>query len=146
MPTVQIDPGSPLTSGRRPVAVKLLLQNDPLTICRLAPDATIPAWAAGAAGFVSITRTPGELSIVCPAGLPPSETQQESGWLAFRVAGPLDFDLTGILASLVGPLADAGISVFSLSTFGTDYVLVKADRAAAAVTALEAAGHSLQRT
>jgi hypothetical protein len=122
----------------------LYLSPERLTIGQLSADAPIPAWAAGQASFCSITRTREELSIVCPENLVPAEVKQENGWRALKVDGPLDFALTGILASLAGPLARAGVSIFALSTYHTDYVLVKDAQLAAAVQALQAAGHTVK--
>ncbi len=125
-------------------ALTLSLQPAPLTVCQLASDAQIPAWVATAKSFVSITRTTEELSIVCAEGFPPAGVKQESGWRLLKVEGPLDFGLTGILASVLDPLARAGISIFSVSTYNTDYVLVKQDKAEAAVAALRQAGHTVR--
>lgn len=90
-------------------------------------------------GLVSVTATPQETSIVCPEGGAPTEAEIEGGWRVLEVAGPLDFGLTGVLASLTAPLADAGISVFALSTYDTDYLLVRETRLAEAVDALRTA-------
>lgn len=126
-----------------PPRMNLSLSKDRLTVCQFRADAPLPSWVATATGFISITRTPEELSIVCPESLAPRDAKQESGWRAFKVEGPLDFALTGILASLLDPLAKAGISIFALSTFNTDYILVKADKVEAATQALRAAGHGV---
>lgn len=123
--------------------MNLSLTPDRLTVCQLPPDAAIPAWTATARGLVSLTRTTNELSIVCAEGLAPSDVKQETGWRAFKIKGPLDFGLTGILASVLDPLAKAGISIFAISTYNTDYILVKADKVEAATAALRAAGHSV---
>jgi len=77
-------------------------------------------------GFVSITRTPDELSIVCPQEAVPPDTQVEEGFRALMVPGPIPFEQTGVLASLASPLAAAGISIFAIATFDADYVLVRA--------------------
>jgi len=109
-----------------------------LAVCRLGPEAPVPAWAL-AGGFSSVTRTPRELSIVCcEAQLPaPSEgLEAERGFCAFQVEGPLDFALTGLLSALLGPLARAAIPVFVLSTFDTDFILVRAEQAERAAEAL----------
>ena len=111
-------------------------------ICRLPADDAVPAWATGGP-FSSITRTPGELSIVCAEGRAPAGTPGEDGWRIFQVAGPLDFSLTGILAGIATPLAKAGVSIFTVSTFLTDYILVKEENLAKAEEALGAAGHSV---
>ena len=121
--------------------MNLSLTPDRLSVCQLPPDAAIPAWAANAKPFVSITRTADELSIVCAEGLASSDVKQETGWRAFMIMAPLDFGLTGILSSVLDPLAKAGISIFALSTYNTDYILVKADKVEAATQALRAAGH-----
>jgi len=104
-------------------------------ICRLAPDAAVPA------SFFSATRTEDELSIVCLDAQAPEDAKTESGWRALQVIGPLEFSLTGILAAIAAPLAAAGVSIFAISTFDTDYVLVKEENLAKAWAALRAAGH-----
>ncbi len=113
-----------------------------LAVCRLPAGAPMPAWAL-AGSWCAVTRTADELSVVCPEALAPADVPAERGWRLLQVQGPLDFGLTGILAALVVPLGQAGVSVFAVSTYDTDYVLVKADRLAAALTALTAAGHRL---
>ena len=110
-------------------------------VARLAPDARVPAWAMGPAPFLSIARTANELSIVAPAAAVPADVCAERGWALFKLQGPFAFDQTGILASFAAPLADAGIGLFALSTFDTDYLLVKTAQAPAAVATLLAAGH-----
>ncbi len=89
-----------------------------------------------------LSRTAGELSIVCPAALVPPGVRAEAPWQAIAVRGPLDFALTGVLASLAVPLADAGISLFAVSTFDTDYLLVRSTDASRARALLIAAGHT----
>ncbi len=113
---------------------------DMLAICRLAPSTQPPLWAL-TGPFVALTRTVDELSIVCPQANVPDDVRCERGWRAFKVAGPLDFALTGTLASLATPLAQAGISIFAVSTFDTDYLLVKSDVLAEAIVVLTDAGH-----
>ncbi|HVZ65305.1 MAG TPA: ACT domain-containing protein [Lacunisphaera sp.] len=124
--------------------MNLTLQTDSLAICRLDADSRVPAWATTAGCFLSITRTTDELSIVCVDTVVPSGVRHEPGWRAFKLEGPLDLALTGILASLLEPLARAQISIFAVSTFDTDYILVKASQTEAAVQALRAAGHKVQ--
>ena len=114
-----------------------------LAVCRLPADAELPTWIFGA--FQNVTRTPDELSVICDAKEVPEEVQAERGWRCLRVAGTLEFHLTGILASLASPLAEAGISIFALSTFDTDYLLVKEDVLELAVHALEAEGHAVAK-
>ena len=124
-----------------PVTVNLTLLPDTFAVCRLSVDTAIPTWAAGS--FVSITRTVDELSIVCTESSVPADVQAERSWRMLRVNGTLDFALIGILAALTVPLANAGISVFAISTFDTDYLLVKQDKLDQAITALITAGHQV---
>ena len=112
-----------------------------LAICRLPPDAVLPSWAGGP--FVSTTRTDNELSVVCAEASIPEDIAANRGWRALAVSGPLDFSLTGVLASLAGPLAAAGVSIFAISTYDTDYLLVKASDLPKAAETLSAAGHSV---
>jgi hypothetical protein len=106
----------------------------------MAPGDDVPPWAI-APGFFSITRTPDELSIVTAQDAPPTGILHEPGWRCLKLAGQFDFALTGILASLATPLADAGVGIFAISTYNTDYVLVKQADLTQAVAALQAAGH-----
>ncbi len=99
-----------------------------LAVCRLDAQAAVPDWALGASdsgGLVSITRTEAELSIVAAEALVPAEAKAERGWAALRVVGQLDFSIVGVLAKLTGALAEAGIPCFAISTYDTDYILVK---------------------
>jgi len=111
-------------------------------ICRLPPGRPPPVWA-NRGGFASVTRTPDELSIVCLEKNLPARQRAQRGWRLLRVKGPLEFSLTGILASLTAPLAQAGISIFSISTYDTDYLLVKAITLSAAAAVLRKAGHRI---
>jgi hypothetical protein len=120
----------------------LSLLPDSYSVCRLAPEAEIPPWALAGA-FFSITRTKEELSLVCSQEVVPVGVQCEKDWRCIMVKGPLDFSFTGILASLTVSLAEAGISVLAISTFDTDYLLIRADNLKRAVLKLEEAGHSL---
>lgn len=122
-----------------PDVLTLTILPETLTICRLHPEARLPAWI-DASRFWAVTRTEEELSIVCEQALAPSDAICQGDWRGLKVAGPLDFALTGILARLATPLADAGIAIFAISTYDTDYLLVHADQLAAAVTALRASG------
>src|SRR5262245_27487947 len=120
---------------------ELIILPGTYAVCRLAADTPAPAWAAGE--FVSVTRTADELSVVCRADLVPEGVRCERGWRCLRVAGTLDFGMVGVLASLLAPLAAAGVSVFAVSTFDTDYLLVKETTLATAVEALRRAGHTV---
>ncbi|HSC46560.1 MAG TPA: ACT domain-containing protein [Gammaproteobacteria bacterium] len=121
--------------------MKLILKllEERFAVCRLDATAIVPA-ALLIPGheFVSITRTPDELSLVCPESLAPAGAKVQSGWRAFKVQGPLDFSLTGVIASLVQPLAEAKISVFTIATYDTDYILVQEPDLAAAQRQLAA--------
>ena len=105
-------------------------------VCRLDPSATIPTWAQGSGPLLSITRSENELSIVADQELVPVEIKSERNWAAMRIQGQLDFALIGILAKLTSALAEAKISCFAISTYDTDYILVKEDKARAAEEAL----------
>ena len=109
-------------------------------VCRLEAGSVVPGWAM-AGDFFSITRTSEEVSVVCPAAVVPPGIRHEPDWRALKVHGPLDFALTGILANLAGALDAASISLFALSTYDTDYLLVREHTLAAAVHALTNAGH-----
>ncbi len=124
----------------RPRALALLPGR--LAVCRMPPDAPLPAWVMHAEAAVwSITRTPRELSVVCDEdALPPSVERAEIGWRAFELEGPVPFDEVGVLAGLAAPLAAAGVPIFALSTYDTDLVLVKEAHLVAARAAWERAG------
>jgi len=111
-----------------------------LAVCRLAPDAALPAWADGP-GFTSLTRTDEELSVICAVSRVPADVRRDGPWRALKVRGPFDFGVTGVMAALSRPLADAGISLLPVATFDTDYLLVKAEALDRAVAALTEAGH-----
>jgi hypothetical protein len=112
-------------------------------ICRLEPNSPLPDWASGS--FFSITRTAEELSVVCPQVNVPERVKHEGGWRCMKVEGPLELSLIGILASLTTALAQANINVFAISTFDTDYLLVKEERLEEAVRALGETGHNVMR-
>jgi enamine deaminase RidA (YjgF/YER057c/UK114 family) len=115
-----------------------------LSVCRLKASERVPSWALELhEGFVSITRTPDELSIVCPEEAVPPDTTAEDGFRALVLPGPIPFTETGVLASLATPLAAAGISIFAVSTYDTDYVLVREADLDAALAAV--GGSSRQR-
>jgi uncharacterized protein len=133
------DAQTPANAGRPRLPLELL--PDTLAVCRLASDAGVPSWAAGSQGFVTISRTREELSITTTQANVPPGVRCERDYRALRVRGPLPLDLIGILAAIADPLAAAGLSIFAISTFDTDYVLVKSRDLEAAVAALERAGH-----
>src|SRR4051794_39552140 len=113
-------------------SLSLEILDGTFAVCRLHEESPLPAWAAGSP-FCCLARTAEELSIVCPEDRVPEGVRAERGWRCLRVAGTLDFAEVGVLAALLAPLAGAGIPVFVVSTFETDYLLVKGDRFDAAV-------------
>jgi hypothetical protein len=125
----------------RSSALSLRILEDRYAVCRLAPDGAVPD-GLESAELLSVTRTPTELSIVCRETLD-LPGRVERGWRCLAVDGVLEFDQVGILASLALPLAQAGISIFVVSTYDTDYLLVKQDRLESALEALRTAGHRL---
>lgn len=126
-------------------ALDLDLLPTPLAILRLPDTAPLPAWTGSARAFLSVTRTPGELSIVADAVAVPSDLRTGSSYVALRVRGPLSLDLVGVLAAIAAPLAEAGIPILPIATFDTDYVLVREADAGRAVEALAGAGHRVAR-
>jgi uncharacterized protein len=128
-----------------PRRLELSLLPGRFAVSKLAPDAHLPAWAARGS-FYSATRTGDELSIIVEEAHVPPGTQSQSGWRVLRVHGPFVLSEVGVLASLTMPLADARVSVFVVSTFDTDYLLVTEEQLASAIVALGLAGHSIQRS
>lgn len=111
-------------------------------ITRIDPAAPVPEWA-WSGQFVSISRTPTELSIVCDETAVPLDLESHRGWRAFVVAGPVDLSTVGVLASITQPIARAGIALFTVSTFETDYLLVHEDSAKFAAEVLRGSGHDV---
>jgi uncharacterized protein len=122
--------------------VQLYALDELYAVVRLEPDAALPPWAMQG-HFWSITRSDSELSLVCRQEDVPADASAERGWCAFEVAGPLDFSLTGVVSSLVEPLAEQAIPLFVVSTFETDYLLVREHDLHRSVEALTSAGHSV---
>lgn len=132
------------------------LTDQRLAVCRLPADAKLPTWAdltpsrdpathsdAPATPIISITRTTDELSIIADERLVPDDVEAARGWRALVVRGPLDFALTGVLASLAAPLAEADVPIFVLSTYDTDWLLIPDKHLATAIDTLRAAGHEV---
>ena len=128
--------------GATAPSLRLVVLDERLAVCRLEPDAGIPAWAT-AGDFFSVTRTEDELSVVCPEEYVPEGTVCERVWRALKVEGPLDFSLVGVMASLTAPLAERGVSVFTIATHDTDYALVNEENLDLAVAALGERGHEV---
>ena len=120
--------------------LKVLAQQ--LAVCRLDAGAELSGLVPKG-DFWSLTRTREEVSLVCAPEWVPCGARCEAGWRCLQVEGPLDFSLVGILAGLAGQLAAAGVSLFALSTFDTDYLLVKEASLPAALDALRAGGHTI---
>ncbi len=113
----------------------LLVMPIELSIVRLDAVSSIPFW--GIKGdFFSITKTNDELSVVCSEDMVPQNAKVDKGWRCLKVEGPLDFGLTGIISSLAGPLAEAKISIFAISTFDTDYIMIKKENLQQALAVL----------
>ncbi len=121
--------------------MRLTLLPPRLAVCRLPPAAAIPQWPAGP--LVAITRTADELSIVCSEESAPNDVRSARGWRCFKIEGPIPFETVGVAAAITKALADAKISVFVVSTYDTDYILVRSDSLDSAVSALKTAGFDL---
>ena len=115
---------------------------DRLAICRLEPDQADLDWDLGE-GLLSVTFTDEEVSVVCEEAHAPGDAEVSRGWRCLRVAGPLDFEMVGVLATLAAPLAAEGVSIFAISTFDTDHILVRHADLERAVAALRGAGHEV---
>jgi uncharacterized protein len=126
------------------VALTISVLPDRLAVCRIDPRAAVPEWATGGS-LCSVTRTRDELSIVCHEEKVPPGVISEPGWRVFKLEGPFNFGLTGILRSVAVPLAEAGISIFTISTYDTDYVLVLEPKLEPAIKALSESGHLVRR-
>ena len=127
----------------RHLELTLLLER--FAISRLAADAPVPQWATQGP-FFSVTRTGDELSVVTELSRVPVGVQSQPGWRVLKVHGPFVLSEIGVLASLAAPLAEAKISLFAVSTFDTDYLLVAAETLSAAINALGKAGHTIHRS
>jgi uncharacterized protein len=111
-------------------------------VCRLDAASAIPDWADGE-GFVSISRSDDELSVVCRAERVPGDVKQDADWVCYKLVGPFAFDETGIVSAVIGPISDAGIGIFLVSTFDGDHLLLKETDTARAEPVLLNAGHTL---
>ena len=120
----------------------LSLLPDQYVILKLAVDAGTPRWAANGE-FFSITRTSDELSIVIAFRNVPAQMQGESKWRALKVHGPFALTEVGVLAALAAPLSEAAISIFVISTYDTDYLLINEQQCDAAISALQNKGHTV---
>ena len=111
-------------------------------MCLLPPDAETPPWALDSS-FFTVSRTADELSVIVPEIRVPPEVKCEKRFRVIKVRGPLEFNAVGILASLAGPLAEAGVSIIAISTYLTDYILVRQKDLQRAVRKLQSVGHTI---
>lgn len=125
-----------------PIRITLELTEGDYTISRLAPEAAIPGWADGP-GFMTISRSAHELSVLCKTERVPQGVVCEAGWACLRFVGPFAFGATGIVLAVVRPLSEGGIGVFVVSTYDGDHLLVKQADLARASELLALAGHRL---
>ena len=125
--------------------LQLSILPESYAVVGLSRSAQLPAWATQGS-FFSVTRTSDELSIIVEESRVPAGLQFQAGWRVIKVHGPFMLSEVGVLASLVGPLAAARVSVLTITTFDTDYLLVAAENLAQTVSALERAGHSFKRS
>jgi uncharacterized protein len=102
----------------------LRLLKEKYGVCRLDKNESFPSWAS-ASNFYSITKTMDELSVVCAQNSIPNDVKCEKDWRILKIEGPLDFSLIGILSKISSILAQKGISIFAISTYDTDYILIK---------------------
>ncbi|MFH1965987.1 MAG: ACT domain-containing protein [Acidobacteriota bacterium] len=132
----------PLRTIMKKLTLKLLPGD--LAVWKVLPGAQMPSFPLEKPGFWSLTWTGEETSVVSDAEMVPPETTSQAGWRRFSVIGPLDFSMTGVLASLAVPLAEAEIPIFVISTFDTDHILVRKNQVNNAIKALKAAGHEIE--
>jgi hypothetical protein len=123
--------------------LRLRVLPDHLAVCRLPAGSEVPPWARSGT-IRAVVWTSDETSVVIAETAVPQNVRSERGWRALMVAGPLDFGLTGILLTVARPLADAGVSIFAMSTFDTDYVLVRESSLETAIRALAGSGHRIE--
>lgn len=126
-----------------PRALALTVLPERLALCRFSADDVVPEWTAEARAFLTISRTPTELSIVSDEAAVPPGVSGERGYRALRVEGPLPLELVGVVAALASPLAAAGVPIFPIATYDTDYLLVREEMLARAIAALAAAGYQV---
>jgi hypothetical protein len=122
--------------------MNLTLLAETFTIHRLAPSAEVSSSALDSP-FFAIARTDEELSLVLPASVELESDRSDPGWACFKVEGPLEFGLVGVLAGISSALAEVGVPIFAVSTFDTDYILVKREQVQAARGALVSAGYQV---
>jgi hypothetical protein len=124
--------------------VRLIEHRTAMAVVRLPAGTRAPDWAHGGP-LVSVSFTAEETSVICPTSALPDDLpgSVEGPFAVFRVAGKLDFSQVGVLTSLLKPLSDAGVSVVVVSTFDTDWIMVRAHLVAASTSVWRAAGHEV---
>jgi uncharacterized protein len=132
-----------LKPEKKVVTLRLTLLAERVALCRFAAEAPVPAWADGARQFLTVSRTPTELSVVADERVVPNDVEAQRGYHVLRVEGPLPLDLIGIFAALASPLALAGIPIFPIATYDTDYLLVRDAEIERALATLRTAGHKI---
>jgi len=125
----------------QPSDLTLSILPDQLAVCQLPPEAPLPSWASGS--LVALVRTPEELSVVCAESAVPLGIPREGNLRALKVEGALEFGLTGILAGISTTLAAVGITIFAISTYNTDYILVRHASLERAIRALRLEGYTV---
>ena len=123
--------------------IVLSVLSETFTIHKLSPDVSIPEEILKS-NYYSVSKTENELSVVCSELIEVQSLQSSKGWKCIKVKGPLDFNLTGIFASISDILAQANISIFAISTFDTDYILVKSQDLSSARTKLRQADYKFE--
>jgi hypothetical protein len=135
--------GNPPVESAPNASLRLSVLEERFAVCRLGPGAEIPPWSTSAP-FFCVTRTPDELSVVCPEERVPAGITCECGWRAFKLEGPFDFGLVGVLASVVAPLVESEVGILAMATYDTDYVLVQESQLYHAMAALRERGHEVR--
>ena len=133
-----------LKRGTKVSTLRLALLEQPVALCRFGPDERTPGWTDRARVFLTMSRTPTELSIVADESVVPADVSAQRGYRVLRVEGPLPLDLIGVFAALATPLADAGVPIFPIATFDTDYLLIAGAEIRRAITVLRGAGHTIE--
>jgi uncharacterized protein len=131
-----------MTHSQNALKLKFLWIPGGFAVCQLPPTSSMPDWATRGS-FVSITRTAEELSIVCPDENVPKDVKADKQWVCFKLEGPFPFTQTGVLLSFIRPLSENGVPIFAVSTFNTDYVLIKQEFVGTALDAVREVGHEI---
>jgi hypothetical protein len=124
--------------------LQLSLLKDKYGICTLPNTAPIPDWAL-TQSLASITRTEKELTIVCRLEILPSQYQSDLNWRCFKIDGSFDLNQIGVISSISSPLADAGISIYVISTYDTDYFLIQEQNLEKTISVLSNSGHYITK-